>query len=83
MQDVERPLLPKLSYLIQKYAADDDMNQLSKLTAPRPEGSQQRSAAVSAEASADAHDPMAAAAGSSAEKPGSAADSEMRSAGRS
>ena len=35
LQDVERPLLPKLSYLIQKYAADDDVNAISKLTGPR------------------------------------------------
>jgi len=36
LQDVERPLLPKLSYLIQKYANDDDVNGLSKMTGASP-----------------------------------------------
>lgn len=32
LQDVERPLLPKLSYLIMKYANDDEIAAVSKMT---------------------------------------------------
>lgn len=34
LQDVERPLLPKLSYLIQKFANEEDINGISKMTSP-------------------------------------------------
>lgn len=37
LQDVERPLLPKLSYLIQKYASEDEVNGMSKLTGASPQ----------------------------------------------
>ena len=36
LQDVERPLLPKLSYLIQKYAGDEEINGMSKMTGASP-----------------------------------------------
>lgn len=35
LQDVERPLLPKLSYLIQKYATEDEVVGISKLSGDR------------------------------------------------
>lgn len=41
LQDVERPLLPKLSYLIQKYATDDDMNGMSRMTGNQSPARQQ------------------------------------------
>ena len=36
LQDVERPLLPKLSYLIQKYASEDEVNGMSRMTGASP-----------------------------------------------
>lgn len=36
LQDIERPLLPKLSYLIQKYASDEEMASMSKVQSRMP-----------------------------------------------
>ena len=52
LQDVERPLLPKLSYLIQKYANDDDVAAMSLGSPARQTSKQQRSVNGSADQSA-------------------------------
>ena len=54
LQDVERPLLPKLSYLIQKYANDDDVAAMSMGSPARQTSKQQRSVNGSVNQSADA-----------------------------
>jgi len=57
---VERPLLPKLSYLIQKYATDDDMNGMSRMTGnqspARQQSKQQNGSSVAEQMSQGAGD---------------------------